>query len=445
MSYDLHTYFTIGILAIAGIGLIYIWFKYFETAVFFFALTPLISTIFFDNLPEETLVATEATIGIGGTLRAIFLGILGAVGLIKFLLSIPRHKLKIPVHIVLLGIFILISLLSTFYSLDQKFTLIRSGLFTAVLGFLLGLYSWLKEDDANLEKTLNSLFVLVLIITFTTLAGLVLMPSRIWWWKLPRLVGLWEHPNTFGSFSMLAYPIILWKFYNSESSKRYLIVFPLIITIIFHILTGSRTTLLASGIGVIVWLLLERDWIKLVVASVVIGTSVILLLNFSPKSFQRLESSDITDLSSREDIWNSALIFIKEKPIQGYGFGVEGAIFQDELKVDLEGSFIERTVRQSLHNGYLSILVGGGFFGLILWIIILLLPLIFSFSTNFSPIKAYAVFTLLTVILTNFVESALTGYSKPTDIFFWLAWIILGIVWQSDNKVNLKHTPESIS
>lgn len=444
MTYDLHTYFTIGIFAIAGIGLVYIWLNYFETAVFFFALSPLISTIFFDNLPEEPIIATEATIGIGGTLRAVFLIVLGAVGLTKFLLNIPRHKLKIPVHIILLVIFILFSVLSTFYSLDQKFTFIRSGLFTAVLGFLLGLYSWLKEDNANLEKTLNALFVLVLIIIFTTLAGLFVLPSRVWWWKLPRLIGLWEHPNTFGSFIMLAYPIILWKFYNSHSSNRYFIIIPLVITIIFHLLTGSRTTLLASGIGVIVWLSLEKDWIKLVITSIIIISSAIILTNFLPESFQRLESSDFTDLSSREDIWNSALIFIKEKPIQGYGFGVEGAIFQDELKVDLEGSFIERTVRQSLHNGYLSILVGGGFIGLILWIIILLLPLFFSFKINFSPTKAYAVFTLLTVILANFVESALTGYSKPTDIFFWLAWIILGIVWQSDNNDNFNQTSESI-
>ncbi len=428
MGNDLYILFVIGISAIIGIGLVLLWFKKFETAVFFFALSPLISAIFFDNLPQEDVVMDEVTIGIGGTLRAATLVLLGIVGLVKFLLNIPKNKLKIPIHFVLLVIFILISFGSSFYSLDQKFTLIRAGLLFAVFCFLLGFHVWLQESD-NLKKALNSLFILVTIIILSTLIGLVIIPSRVWWYKLPRLVGLWEHPNTYGSFSMLSYPILIWKFYSIKSNKKYLILLIILVNLGLHILTGSRTTLLASSIGVLIWLLLEKNWVKLFSVGIVLGMFIISLLYLAPSSFKRNETSEITDLSSREDIWNSAEIFIKEKPLLGYGFGVEGKIFQDELKVDLEGSFIERNVRQSLHNGYLSILVGGGILGLVLWIVILVFPAIFTVTTSFSPEKAYAFYTFVTIFITNFVESALTGYSLPSDIFFWLAWTILGSIW----------------
>lgn len=433
MNQDLYIFFGLGIGLILGSALFLLWLKNFEIAVFFFALTPLISAIFFDNLPQENVVMDDATIGIGGTLRAATLILLGIAGIIKFSLNIPKNKLKVPVHFILLSIFLFFSFSSTIYSLDQKFTLIRSGLLFAVFCFLLGLNVWMQENG-NLKKAMNSLFVLASIIILATLAGTVAVPSRVWWWKLPRLVGLWEHPNTFGSFCMLTYPILLWKFYTIKSKNKYFILLLIFINMGLHILTGSRTTLLASSAGVLVWLLLEKNWVKLFSLGIALGIFLVSLLYFAPSSFKRNETSEITDLSSREDIWKSAEIFIKEKPIFGYGYGVEGKIFQDELKVDLEGSFIERNVRQSLHNGYLSLLVGVGIVGLILWLLTLTFPFIFSITSVFSPEKAYAYFTFATVIITNFVESALTGYSLPSDIFYWLAWTILGSILVKNSK-----------
>ena len=433
MNQDLYIFFGLGIGLILGSALFLLWLKNFEIAVFFFALTPLISAIFFDNLPQENVVMDDATIGIGGTLRAATLILLGIAGIIKFSLNIPKNKLKVPVHFILLSIFLFFSFSSTIYSLDQKFTLIRSGLLFAVFCFLLGLNVWMQENG-NLKKAMNSLFVLASIIILATLAGTVAVPSRVWWWKLPRLVGLWEHPNTFGSFCMLTYPILLWKFYTIKSKNKYFILLLIFINMGLHILTGSRTTLLASSAGVLVWLLLEKNWVKLFSLGIALGIFLVSLLYFAPSSFKRNETSEITDLSSREDIWKSAEIFIKEKPIFGYGYGVEGKIFQDELKVDLEGSFIERNVRQSLHNGYLSLLVGVGIVGLILWLLTLTFPFIFSIISVFSPEKAYAYFTFVTVIITNFVESALTGYSLPSDIFYWLAWTILGSILVKNSK-----------
>ncbi len=432
---DLYIWFLFGIVILAGIFFVYLCQKKMEIAVFFFALTPLISAIFYENLPEDPLVVTEATIEIGGMIRAAILVILGTVGIFKYLSNISKDKWQIPIHFFLLIVFAVFSFSSILYSLDQRFTLIRSGLLFAVIGFLLGLNVWLKEDD-NIKKALNSLFVLVTIIIFLTLLSIFVFPSRVWWWKANRLIGLWEQPNSNGAFIMLSYPILIWKFYTTQNNKKYLVLIPLLINIGLHILSGSRTTILASSVGVFIWLLLEKNWVKLFSVSSIMGFLIIILLNFSPASFERGESLNVTDLSAREDIWNSAIVFVKERPLFGYGYGVEGAIFQNELKVDLEDSFIERNVRQSMHSGYLSIIVGLGIFGLLLWAIVLLFPLKFSLSVPFSPEKAFAIFTIIVVLITNFVESSLTGYSQPTDIFFWLSWVILGAIWNTNLQNN---------
>jgi len=306
------------------------------------------------------------------------------------------------------------------------------------LGFLLGFHSWLQKEG-NITKALNVLFILVTTIVVITFIMMFAIPSRAWWWKANRLIGLWEHPNNFGAFLMLVYPILIWKFYNIRNQKKFFIIVPLFITILLHILAGSRTTLLASSIGIVFWFVLERSWIKLFLVSIIFGFALVLLLEFSPMSFTRQEESRITDLSSREDIWQSAMLFIKEKPFLGFGYGVEGKIFEDERRVDLGGSFIEKNVRQSLHNGYLSIIVGVGFIGFILWLAVLLFPFWIGISAPFSSIKAYSFVTMVMILITNSVESALTGYSLATDIFFWIAWIITGNLWVNfDDQVNIK-------
>ncbi len=368
-----------------------------------FALSPLVSTIFYDNMPEiADIVTDEATTGTGGYLRAALLLMLGTIGLFNYFRNFKKLKGNIPTQLFLLGIFILISFGSSFYSIDQKFTLIRATLLFSVFGFLLGFYTWLRVEG-SLNKALNTLFILGTILVFVSLLSLIFIPSRVWWWKATRMIGFFEHPNNFGAFCMLLYPIFIWKFYNIKTSKRFWVILIILLNIFLHILSGSRTTIISASIGFIIWLIFEKSWIKLFFTSTFMIVSFIILINVMPSSFSRKEKSQLTDLSSREDIWKSAFIFIKEKPFLGYGYGVEGKVFQNEQKLDLEGSFIEKNVRQSLHNGYLSIITGVGIIGFIVWLISVLFPLWLGFTAPFSTIKAYSIITIIMLLITNFI------------------------------------------
>ncbi len=426
MTNDLYIWLSAIIIFAFGSVLIFFWLKKFEIAFLFFALSPFITPLFYENIPAIEIVGgSPESPGIGGYTRAIILLLLGIVGIITYIKNFSKLNGKIPTHLLGLAIFVFFSFISSLYSLDPNLTLTRSLLLFSVFGFLLGFNSWLQEKG-NINKALNILFIIVTISIFVTIIGLFALPARTWWHKSPRLIGFWEHPNNLGAFCMLVYPIIFWKFYNIRNPKKYFILLILFLNILLHILSGSRSTLIASLLGITIWLLLEKNWIKLFFIVLILGISFITLVYFSPSSFYREEGSKITDLSSRDSIWKGAFIFVKDHPFIGYGYGVEGEIFKDESKIDLEGSFIEKDAHQSMHNGYLSVVVNLGLLGLFLWLFVLFIPLSIALPIPFNEIKAYSVVTISMVLITNFTESNITGYSTATDIYFWIAWIIAG-------------------
>ena len=411
--------------------------KKFEIVIFLFAISPWLFSMFFLNIPEW--INEEIPTGPGGYLRGAILLFVGSLGFIKFFRRFKIDKDKLPIHLVLLGVFLFISFISINYSLDQRYTFIRVSLFTAVFFFLIGLNSWMNDKE-NFPKMMNTLYIAVVFLAIVSFLALLFWSSRVWWWKTPsRFLGLWSHPNEVGGFSMLAYPILLWKLYNTKSNSKYYVYLVLIITLIMHLLSGSRTSLVASVIGILLWFLLERNWIKVLVMTMMITIGGVILYLIVPSSLDRGEDSKITDLTQREDIWETALYFAKEKPILGYGYGVEGKIFADQLLVDVEGQHFKTNAQQPLHNGFLSIFIGGGAVGLLLLLIIIIIPFLSALANPFSYYKLFSVVVMVMVLVSNLVESALTGYNSVSDIFFWFAWVVaakLYILDQSEKDTN---------
>ena len=448
MSFEPYIIFTIIIVFIfAALLFFYSWNK-FEIIIFLFPISTWIASLFYNNVEEW--ISEEIATGPGGYLRGIILMFVGLMGLIKFIRTFPIHKGKIPLHLVFLFIFLLFSYASTYYSIDSSTTFIRTTLFTALFFFLLGLNTWL-DSEKKLDSLLNTLFSVVTFLLVVSFLALFISPSRVWWWKTPsRFIGLWSHPNELGGFNMVSYPIIMWKYYKEDSNKKYIALFVLALNFIIHFLTGSRTSLLASMVGIFIWFLLQRNWLKLIFMIVFAGLSLFLVTQLSIANFSRDDGSKLTDLSERGEIWDGAILLSKEKPILGYGYAVESKIFANQRIYDLEGTFLNVNAQQPLHNGYLSIFIGGGSVGLFLWIIIILIPLITAFFSEYSLFKLYAITTIIPILISNIVESAITGYLSATDIFFWLAWIVAGKLYllqpekdkvQNDDK-NFSHRKE---
>jgi O-antigen ligase len=432
MSLELYDIFSLLILVlILVLGFYYSWEKY-ELVIFFFVISPWLFSMFFSNIP--VWINEELPTGPGGYLRGAVLLFAGGFGLFKYIKRIHFDKGGIPIHLLLLGIFLFFSFISIQYSLDQRYTFIRASLFTALFFFLIGLNSWLDNED-NFHKLLNTLYYAILFLAVISFIALIIWSSRVWWWKTPtRFLGMWSHPNELGGFSMLAYPVLLWKVYNSKNRSKYFVYFIMLIVILMHLLSGSRTSIIGSFLGVALWFIIEKNWLKFIMISMSLLVGGITLYQVSPSSLQRGEDSNLTNLTQREDIWETAFYFAKEQPILGYGYGVEGKIFADQLLVDIEGQHFKANAQQPLHNGYLSIFIGVGAIGFLLWLIIILLPLYNSFYSSLSLYKQYAIVTIVMVLISNIVESALTGYNSVSDIFFWLAWVVAGKLFLLEEK-----------
>lgn len=444
-GFDLYILFLFIIIALSGIIVAYYAYDNFEIAIITFVISSIVAAAFYDNAP--VWISEEVESGIGSYLRGGLLLFSGLIGFIHFLKRARIHKFQIPIHMIALVIFVLLSLASTLYSIDTKSTFTRSSLLLLVLMFLLGLNSWLDSNEKFL-RLLNTLFYVAAIILLLNLCAMFTIPSRTWWWKTPsRFLGLFSHPNGLGGFCSIAFPIILWKIQNTISSKKYLTIGILFINLFILISTGSRTSMIMVLIMTVFWVFYYKDWIKLSILAIMIIVGSILFSQIKISSLTRAEGSKLTSLTEREFIWQGAAAFIKEKPVWGYGYSVEGKIFADQLLFDMEEQFFNANAQQPLHNGYLSIFIGGGLIGLILWLTSIGFSLFNLIKSKKSIIKIYALVTLVAILIANIVENAITGYLSSTDIFFWIAWVVGGKVWlyneQSEteieqNKLNIK-------
>jgi len=421
---DLYSFLALVIALLAGLVLLLYGLKDFRLPVLLFLLTPLISSLFYKNEVIWTNVDLET--GYGGYVRGLIIIFCLVIGFITFVKKWPEHKGKISVGFLLWLTFIIYAAFTLTYTLDAKYTAVRSFFFLGIFFFILGLDKFIQSDK-KIDSVLNVIFytcVFTIILCFFSLA----YPPRSWWWKAPRFIGLFSHPNQLGAFIMLSYPIILWKYYNSENDQRnrWFALIILMIAVTLHLLTGSRTTILGSVVGVSSYLFIKRKTVKLVATTGIVGLlAFILLFVYTPENLTRGSESSALTVTGRDVIWEGAIIRFTQKPFFGYGYMVESKILN--LK-SMQGTTSLASAQQPLHNGYLSIITGTGLVGFLLWIAIISYPLYRIArirKSNLIDYKAYVVSLMSMVFIANFFESFLTGYiGNGGDLFFWFAWII---------------------
>ncbi len=414
-----------GILGILAAGYFYLSLKNFEAAILTVILSPWISALFVYDMTKRTGIS-ETTYG--SYIRISVLVLVGCIGLVKYTQTIIKTREKLPFEFRLLTIFIILAMVSSFYSIDPFFTSVRAGSFLFFFLFLIAFYVWLS-DSKKVKITFDLMFWLIIVISIANLAALLLLGKRVWLGTADaRFAGLWAHPNMLGSFCMISYPIIYWKFLRSTISNKILIIGLSAILLFMHYLTGSRTSLLLSFFGIALCLLLQRNKINFIIAlliAVFLGTLIITHTNFL-KIFERDSGSgnSLTTLTGRTDLWEASFLLIKERPLEGYGFAVDGKIFSDYRFYNPKLMLWSGTTRLSLHNGYLSVAVGLGILGVLLWIILLLIPyfrFLFMLEDNYRP-PLIALLSMLFV--SNLVESSINAGSSISAIFFWIAWAI---------------------
>jgi O-antigen ligase len=403
--------------------------KRYELAVTLILLSPWIHWLFTSNVQKN--VEESMAVGLGTYMRISMVALAGVIGVSQFLKSRSNSHKGVPFYLTLLGGFVLYALLSTVYSIEQRYTLVRSSEFIFFFGFLLGFHCWLK-DKTRLNKTLSIYFMIMTCGILLNVIALVLFPERVWWWRVSdRCQGLLDHPNTLGAFCMLSYPVLMWKYPRLNSAGKVLLVLLFCIVLFIHILSGSRASLATSLFGFFLWfLILNRadlySLAKVLSLALIIFFGVVVLLQSRPSSFRR-EVTGATNLTGRTEFWRGCVQLIKERPLMGYGYGVGGKIWDDPRFHRSEQFLWAGSAKSSLHNGYLSMAIGLGIIGLLLWLSLIFIPIWRVMCIGPCGYKTLVVVMLFQGLLLNCFETSIASGSQIiTSLVFWLFLIIAG-------------------
>jgi O-antigen ligase len=410
-------------MAILAIAVAIACYRRYELAIILVGLSPLISSVFIPNAEDVSqLEQLDQDAGIGSYIRVSLLLLIGAIGVLRYLAS--RKSFALPLHMKLMGFILIMALVSTSYSIDPQTTFVRAVSGTALFGFLLGLQSWIDSSD-RMEKTINAVFLMIIIAATAHLASMFVMPSKAWVTSIGRFQGLTDHPNTMGAFCMLSYPVLMLKYGSATRRERWLILGLAALLLSLHLLTGSRGSLLPSAMIVCIWLLVRGQWAKLFWLALILVVGGVMALQLLPDKFERDDNDDIGGLTSRPEFWIAASQLIRERPLRGYGYAVEGKVWEDPRFRSKDLYLWAGSSKTSLHNGYISQAIGLGVIGLCIWCILLLSPLAHTIRVSTGPYRAFTICALLPAVIHNFIESDLT-LGGSTGILFWVAWLIAG-------------------
>lgn len=205
------------------------------------------------------------------------------------------------------GIYVFVCFLSIIWSLAPLRTALSASAWVILLLFIFTFRSLLNAETIRRRAffILLAFFLACIVFSFAPLG-----------WVGGRLAGIFLNANSTGIFTFLLIGISLWM------GKRYWIwIIPAGTVVI--ILTGSRASLLAIIVMVMVILVARADWrmrVPIIGLGVSIGGPVAFWAWEQTQKINAEGSSILRTNNSRESVWGAAIDFIQDNPILGAGY-----------------------------------------------------------------------------------------------------------------------------
>jgi putative inorganic carbon (HCO3(-)) transporter len=178
------------------------------------------------------------------------------------------------------------------------------------------------------------------------------VPQAIWY-------GVFRDPNDLGMALTMFVPYLL----NKLLEKKFIYFLPLGLIINAIYLTNSRGTIVALIVGLGMYFLLrKRSYKGLLIA----GLLAVLVLAVGPARVAQLNTSE-ESAAGRFDAWYEAIYLFRHNPF--FGVGVDN--FQEYHEI-------------TAHNSYMLVLAETGFFGLVCFLALLVIPIYASVRIIFS-------------------------------------------------------------
>ena len=325
----------------------------------------------------------------------------------------------------LLCIYYLWCAVTVVYSLAPAFSAARLALsFAMVLAMSVAVA---RVESAEDVRRLLGWFVVGSAIVTVLLAASLALPHDISWDididGSDRFRGFLSSPNQVGGLMITTVGAALYWAIEARRIQRVALAGVIAIAFAVAALADSRTAFAAMAVGITLFMIWRYRWRGLFLCVFLFAalTTAIVLRGAG----QYLTRGNVTTLTGRTEVWRFAAEQIADNPILGYGYDVEGAIYQSRYFPIWYGPW-DLGPYSSIHNGYLARMVGIGIPASLLWLFITLRPLVFTLRSDRDPwkLKPLALLAVVPILIEALAETVVDGRGN-TGILLFLAWALL--------------------
>ena len=242
---------------------------------------------------------------------------------------------------------------------------------------------------------------------------------------LLRFSGYSYTPNDIGALMLVTVGVglVIWPRY--KGLRRFGIAIVMLSTMIFAAMADSRSPFIALGVGVSIFLVWRYRWRGLVLVGALAICALTAYQIYGLRERDAL-TRDVSTLTGRTEAWKFELSKIAERPLTGYGYSVEGAIFQDRTFPNWD-KFWDLGPNTSVHNSYMSVVVGLGFPALILFLYIMVTPWTSLFRRDDGDpwrLRPVFFFIALPAFIVGLDETGLADPRYLKGIIFFICWAL---------------------
>jgi O-antigen ligase len=326
------------------------------------------------------------------------------------------------------------------YSLLPGYSLARVTAAILIFVMTVKLASDVKEPR-EMERLFKWFLIGLGVVWVGLAATLIAAPHELAWSEeelsgMLRFRGFFGSPNQVGEVTLatVGAATIVWN--SISRGQKIWLALEIAAAVAMGAMADSRSPFVGLAIGALLYLLWRYRLraLPICLAAALVAFAVATLV--TPDYFTR---GEVSTLTGRTDVWKFAVQEIKQRPLLGWGFEVEGQILQSKYFPIWWGPW-EEGPHSSLHNGYLSRAVGVGVPALVFWFFFFLRPWVWLFGRKGDAWQLGRMFLLVVVpiLVLNMVETTAGDCRYSVGLLATLCWAFaerMRLEWRDARRI----------
>ena len=376
------------------------------------------------------LIAKDAShVGDRFVMRGIAQGMSFTVGLGWIIVNLNRVQWS---KYRLVGMYLLVLLISAFFSMFQKAVFLQLASLSSVVIFAIAT-AYSKNRPQIHNTMIVTTFLAYFVVCIISLMLIKLAPHMAYQVGNiaggRRFAGLFGRPAMMGAASGILLGISM--FYKFHKSKPvYILRFIAgLVAFICLTLSGARTFLVAMIISITITAYRKYGnmsrWI-LITCFIAFVIYIFLEINQFKISEETRETTlrydNISTLTGRAQIWEATIRALPQSPLVGFGFGVSGdALMKIGINTNYFSNLQDSLIKSNptLHNGYVQAIGDSGLLGGVLYICIVLGSCLAYWHHQIFKIYTAEFCLVIFLSVANFAESLIFKASTWQSSLFW--------------------------